>query len=52
MDVSICAIFLALITGKNFDREKCYAFVVKIIVIEKEVVDSETRNFLTTGFYR
>ena len=35
--------------SRNRDREKCYAYVVKRLIIQKGVVDS---SFLIKGFYR
>ena len=37
--------------SRNCDREKCYAYVVKGLIIKKVVVDPEKKNFLITEFY-
>ena len=37
--------------SRNRDRDKCYACVVKGLIIYKGVVDSETRNYLIKVFY-
>ena len=37
--------------SRNCDREKCYAYVVKMPIIQKVVVDPEKKNFLITEFY-
>ena len=49
---NICNIFgFNYCCTRNCDREKCYAYVVKRLVIYKGVVNSETRNFPIKGFY-
>ena len=37
--------------SRRHDREKCYAYVVKGLIVQKRLVDSETRNFLVKGYF-